>query len=38
MAKRKPKQKHPNSLHLTVTNVPRRVRFYEEMLGFKMNE
>ena len=38
MAKRKPKQKHPNSLHLTVTNVLRSVRFYEEKLGFKMIE
>ena len=36
MAKTKPKQRHPNAIHLTVTSVPRAVRFYEEKLGFKM--
>ncbi len=35
MAKRKPKERHPNAIQLTVANVPRAVRFYEEKLGFE---
>ena len=38
MAARKPKQQHPNSVHLTVASVPRAIRFYEERLGFKLVE
>jgi uncharacterized glyoxalase superfamily protein PhnB len=35
MGMSKAKQRHPNAIHLTVLNVPRAVRFYEEKLGFK---
>lgn len=38
MAKTKPKQRHPNAIHLTVASVPRAARFYEEKLGFKLVE
>jgi catechol 2,3-dioxygenase-like lactoylglutathione lyase family enzyme len=38
MATRKPKQRHPNSIQLTVVSVPRAVRFYEEKLGFRVAE
>ncbi len=38
MASSKSKQKHPNAIHLTVVNVPRAARFYEEKLGFKTIE
>ncbi|HEX6810943.1 MAG TPA: VOC family protein [Planctomycetota bacterium] len=38
MAKPKPKQLHPNAIYLTVANVPRAARFYEEKFGFKMVE
>lgn len=38
MAKTKSKQRHPNAIHLTVANVPRAARFYEEKLGFKLVE
>lgn len=32
------KQLHPNSIHLTVANVPRSVKFYKEKLGFTLAE
>jgi uncharacterized glyoxalase superfamily protein PhnB len=38
MAKSKPKQRHPNAIHLTVASVPRACRFYEEKLGFAVVE
>lgn len=38
MAASKNRQRHPNVIHLTVLNVPRAVRFYEEKLGFKTIE
>lgn len=38
MAKAKPKQVHPNAIHLTVANVPRSVAFYVDKLGFKVLE
>jgi uncharacterized glyoxalase superfamily protein PhnB len=38
MASKKSKQRHPNAIHLTVVNVPRAARFYEEKLGFKTIE
>ncbi|MEO6594474.1 MAG: VOC family protein [Planctomycetota bacterium] len=38
MARPKPKQLHPNAIHLTVVSVMRAARFYEEKLGFKMVE
>ncbi|MFY9344116.1 MAG: VOC family protein [Planctomycetota bacterium] len=38
MATRKQKQRHPNCIHLTVANVPRAVRFYEDKLGFRLLE
>lgn len=38
MAARKPKQRHPHSVQLTVASVPRAIRFYEERLGFKLAE
>jgi uncharacterized glyoxalase superfamily protein PhnB len=31
-------QLHPNAVHLTVTNVPRSIKFYKEKLGFKLAE
>ena len=38
MARAKPKQKHPNAVHLTVASVRRAMQFYQDTLGFKVTE
>ncbi|MBX3462994.1 MAG: VOC family protein [Planctomycetes bacterium] len=34
----RPREPHPNSIHLTVASVPRAARFYTEKLGFRLTE
>jgi uncharacterized glyoxalase superfamily protein PhnB len=38
MPSAKTRQKHPNSIHLTVASVPRAAKVYEEKLGFRLIE